>query len=50
MSYMPVVSESFQEPLDDGSFAGKSEGFQVKTQGLIDTKTLEGECAARKTL
>lgn len=45
---MPVVCEGFQESLDDRSLSRKSEGLQVEPQGLINTKPLEGECAAKK--
>lgn len=45
---MPVVCEGFQESLDDWSLPRKPEGLQVEPQGLVNTKPLEGECAAAR--
>lgn len=45
LTYLPVVSEGFQEPMNDRRFARKTECLQIQAQRLIYAQALEGERA-----
>lgn len=45
LTYMPVVSEGFQEPMNDRRFARKTECLQIQTERFVYAQTLEGERA-----
>ncbi len=45
LTYLPVVSEGFQEPMNDRRFARKTECLQIQAEGLVYAQALEGEGA-----
>lgn len=45
LTYMPVVSEGFQEPMNDRRFARKTECLQIQTERFVYAQALEGERA-----
>lgn len=49
LTYMPVVSEGFQKPMNDRRFARKTESLQIQAKGLVYAQTLEGERAEEET-
>ncbi len=45
LTYLPVVSEGFQEPMNDRRFARKTECLQIQAESLVYAQALEGEHA-----
>lgn len=45
LTYLPVVSEGFQEPMNDRRFARKTECLQIQAERLVYAQALEGEGA-----